>query len=149
MKVFVDTNVVFEMLAGRQQADTIGMIFDWMEDHHTERFLSLGSFYTLAYLIESLLHQQNEVRPGLTDKLRDILNGILAEFSLSVIGTDNLSEGINDAAFSDLEDSFQFQSALASHCDVLLTINIKDFKHADKANIKVMTPQQFQETFLK
>lgn len=47
--------------------------------------------------------------------------------------------------FIDLEDGYQFQSALSCGADVLLTINKKDFVHADASLLSVFTPDEFLE----
>jgi len=57
-----------------------------------------------------------------------------------------LTNGVLDDSFSDLEDSYQAQSAIASSCEVLLTINDIDFVGLkDNSTIQVLTPQQFVE----
>jgi len=106
MKVFVDTNVVMEMLDSRNEADLIGSIFDWLDNHDIKPYLSVGSFYTITYLSERLLHKQGLTRPQLTGKLRELLIGIIDEFQISSIGSKELLKGVSDEQFTDLEDSY-------------------------------------------
>lgn len=148
MRVFADTNVIMEMLAGRAQADMVGEIFDWLEDCGCERFISVGSFYTLTFLIEKLFHQQGWQKPELTDELRRILEGIIDEFQISSIGADELVKGVADADFNDLEDSYQYQSAVASGCDIILTINTKDFHKALGNGVEILSPQNFKTKYI-
>lgn len=146
MKVFVDTNIIIELFENRKEADLIDRIFAACEKNNWERYLSVGSFYTLTYLTERILRKQGFHQPDLVDELRKILADILDIFSIAQIGSDILRQGISNQAFLDLEDSYQHQSALNSGCDVLLTINKKDFELAK--HIKVLTPQEFIREYL-
>lgn len=141
MKLFVDTNILIELFENRKDADSVDRIFAACEDSNWERYLSVGSFYTLTYLIERILRKQGIHQPDTVVELRKILSSILDTFSIANINADHLRQGISDLAFCDLEDSYQHQSALASGCDVLLTINKSDFKLSK--SIEVLTPQEF------
>ena len=48
-----------------------------------------------------------------------------------------------DSTFVDFEDSIQHQIALKYNCEVIITRNIKDYKHS---NIPVLTAEQFLRT---
>lgn len=109
MKVFVDTNVVMEMLDSRNEADLIGSIFDW----------------------------------------RELLIGIIDEFQISSIGSKELLKGVSDEQFTDLEDSYQLQSASYADCDILITINTKDFKDYTDSKIKIYSPRLFFKEFIE
>ena len=54
---------------------------------------------------------------------------------------------VSNEAFTDIEDSFQYHCAVESRCDVLVTINIDDFRDADQRHLEIMTPTQFVDTF--
>ena len=149
MKVFVDTNVVMEMLDSRNEADLIGSIFDWLDNHEIKTYLSVGSFYTITYLSERLLHKQGLTRPQLTGKLRELLIGIIDEFQISSIGSKELLKGVSDEQFTDLEDSYQLQSASYADCDILITINTKDFKDCTDSQIKIYSPRLFFKEFIE
>lgn len=41
------------------------------------------------------------------------------------------------------EDAYQYQAAAACNADVLLTINIRDFRGVEKESIPIMTPATF------
>lgn len=55
---------------------------------------------------------------------------------------------IYNDAFIDVEDSFQYQCALNGNCNVLLTININDFKEASQQRMETLTPPQFVEKYM-
>ena len=81
-------------------------------------------------------------------QLRHLLKSILNLFEPFGIKRAVMLEAIDNETFTDIEDSFQYQCALASHCDVLLTININDYKNADQRLIEILTPAQFVEKYL-
>lgn len=51
-------------------------------------------------------------------------------------------------SFMDLEDSYQYQAAIACGADVFLTINVKDFKEVGFGPLPIMTPADFAARFL-
>ena len=59
-----------------------------------------------------------------------------------------LSTGINDRAFDDVKDSFQYQCAMQNKCDALITINLKDYRGVDSSKIEVLSPTEFVEKYL-
>lgn len=82
------------------------------------------------------------------DLVRSVLSQIL-DFT-TIVGIDNeaLRHSVNNRAFTDLEDCFQYQVALNCGCDMLVTLNTKDFKGVNPSLIKVVTPQLFVEEYL-
>lgn len=52
----------------------------------------------------------------------------------------NIIELAVDSRFLDIEDAFQYFIAESNKCDIILTRNIKDYKHA---TIPVLTAEQF------
>lgn len=144
MKVFFDTCTIIEYLCDRQYAKSVDDILKKAEQTDWECFISVGSFYTLTYLIE--LHLK---RTGYTDKdtriekLREMLENLLATFSIADIFSEDLLESVGNHSFDDLEDSYQYMAALKAECDYLITINIHDFRDADISHIKIVTPVEF------
>ena len=49
---------------------------------------------------------------------------------------------------ADIEDSFQYRSALENRCQVLITINENDFKNADQSRMAILTPSAFVEKYM-
>lgn len=146
MKIFCDTNIIVEFLCQREQANYIEKILKFESDNN-QFFVSVGGIYTITYIIEKYLRKET----GLSveqriDKLRVILLSILSDFSLASLPLDSLKQAVNDYRYIDLEDSYQYQAALYSQCDVLLTINKKDFSSSD--NLVVCTPREYIEKFL-
>ena len=66
-----------------------------------------------------------------------------------VIGQDKQTflKGIGDTNFKDIEDSCQYQAAVESGCDCLVTFNVKDYQGT--TSLLVLSPQEFITKFLQ
>lgn len=142
MRIFCDTNIVTELLQERSQVELVDRIFEAAEINKWQRVLSVGSFYTITYIVERFLKAQNIHKPELVEQQRDILSQLLDVFIIQDLDHSGLKDGVTDSIFSDLEDSYQYQCALKAKCDILLTINKKDFP-AHTSLIKILTPREF------
>lgn len=146
MRVFFDTNIIIELLENRAQADFVDNVLCLCEQNKWSKCLSVGSFYTITYLTERMLHRQQICQPLLAERQREILNDILAAFYIAPTNSETLQAGVDDKAFCDLEDSYQYQTAIVAGCDVLLTINKKDFPY--NTSLKVMSPEEFLDSYV-
>ena len=148
MRVFLDTNVFMEFIERRQQFADVSLIIDAIQERRHEAFISTGCIYTLTFLFERALKHQDIHKPELTERLRGYLTEVLnlAEtVGLSYVGT---RRAVSSEAFTDIEDSFQYQCALENRCDVLVTINERDFANVAQACMEILTPKQFVEKYL-
>lgn len=147
MKVFYDTNIILEFLLKRKEGDKVRDILLWSHENHVEKFLSSGSFYTLTYLIEKYLKNQGiQDTQNRRHELTCILSGLLQEYK--IIGETDWRKALSDVRFSDLEDSYQYQTAVNAGCNVLLTLNIRDFKQITDSSISIMTPEEFVNKYI-
>lgn len=142
MKIFLDTNVFLDYFEKRGQYSAVSKIFDAVENGHLEAVISTGSAYTLCYLIRMGLKRSGVYRPEQTDRLRDIMNGVLELVSVIDLNHEEIGAAINNSQFDDLEDSLQHQCAVVHNCDFLITVNTRDFNCDD---IQVLTPESFLE----
>jgi predicted nucleic acid-binding protein len=132
MKIFLDTNVVLDLLARRdpfhQEAETI---FSMIEERAFEAFVSAVSFTTIYYVLRRAFDRQHA---------RSALR-VIAEL-LSVVRCDAsiITQAI-DSEMRDFEDAVQYLSARAVEADVIITRNSRDFP-AD-APSKPLTPREF------
>ena len=76
--------------------------------------------------------------------LREIMNGVLDLVSVQDLDHDEISSAINNPQFDDLEYSLQHQCAVVHNCDVLITVNTRDFNCDD---IQVLSPESFLEIY--
>ena len=146
MKIFLDTNVFLDYFEKRGQYSAVSKIFDAVEDGHFEAVISTGCAYTLCYLIRMGLKRGGVYRPEQTERLRDIMNGVLDLVSVIDMDHDEIRSAINNSQFADLEDSLQHQCAVIHNCDVLITVNTRDFICDD---IQVLSPESFWEKYGK
>lgn len=141
MKIFCDTNILIEYLCKRTYADVIEDILS-KDRKNTQLFISVGCFYTITFIIEKYLRQVAHLSPEeRMAQLREILLGVLSDFNVVSHTSFMLKLGVEDVHYKDLEDSYQNQAAINSNCDVLLTINKKDF--TEIGGIEVLTPLEF------
>ena len=143
MKVFLDTNVLVELIEGRQYSDNVFTVLDRCSNVGNKLYMSVGGFYTITYLIDRHLKQEGKKNPERLKELKAILKYILTICDIASLTKDGILSCLNGNEFVDLEDGYQFQTALTCGADVLLTINKKDFVHADNTLVRILTPEEF------
>jgi len=148
MKVFLDTNIFLEYFERRREYQAVSQLLSAIEDGKLKAVVSAGSVYTLAYLIRMELKRQDIHRPDQTLRLRSTLNIVLSMATVAGISHKNIVNGTNDMDFDDVEDSFQYQCAVQNKCDVLVTINLKDYRGVDNSRIEVLSPTEFASKYL-
>ena len=148
MKVFLDTNVFLEYFEQRRECQAVGQLLSAVEDGRLKAIVSAGCVYTLTYLIRMELKRKDIHRPEQTLRLRTMLNTVMSMVTVGGLSHKRIIEGINDAAFDDVEDSFQYQCALQAKCEALVTINLRDYSNADTSKMEIMSPTEFAEKYL-
>ena len=149
MKVFLDTNIFIEFVSHRKQETLICSIFETIKKANLTAAVSVGGMYTIAYLLTRIFKKKVIHQPELNEKVRLGLNGLIDLAEVIDCSQDTIQEAINDERFTDIEDSFQYHCAEQHDCDVLLTINIKDYKNVLGGRPEVLTPEEFVEKYLK
>ena len=140
MRVFLDTNILMESITNRSHSIEIARIYNLYKNGVIDCYISQGSF---TYLVEAYLKKTESLsKDQRLDKLRNILNNILLMSDICDISNEELSKGIWDANFTDIEDSYQYQNAIAEQCEYLITLNKKDF-YTDNDQIEIVTPEEF------
>jgi predicted nucleic acid-binding protein len=129
--VFVDTDIIFDLLAKRDPYyQAAAGLFTLADEEKIEISISALSMANIHYLISKQLSD-------------DQAKQILRKFRL-LVHIVPLNEKIIDLAlnsdFSDFEDAIQYYCAIENECNILITRNLKDYK---KAQITVMTAQDF------
>jgi len=131
MRLFLDTNVVLDLLGEREpfykSAAKIATLADKGE---IQLIVSALSYSTVFYILSR--YESNEV---VKEKMRKFK--VIAE-------TSDLTDRIIDkglaSKFTDFEDALQYYCAIKFECDILITRNGKDFKESD---IPVLTPDEY------
>ena len=134
-EVFIDTNIVIDLLAKREPFfQEAAELFSLADKHEINLSLSALTIANASYI---LLRQLN---PTESKSVLRNLRLIVKVLSLNdkVVGL-----ALNDEKFKDFEDGLQYFTAIENNQEAIITRNLKDFKNA---KLPVMTAKQFIET---
>jgi predicted nucleic acid-binding protein len=134
-KVFLDTNVILDHALGRAFANEAQKILALSEQGKINCYISSGALYTLAYVLEKAIKDIEIVR----EKLLLYLTLVNPVSNLPY----NFEQAIFDEAFDDIEDAFQYYTALQASCNFFVTVNIKDFKKGEMKKLPVVKPDEY------
>lgn len=131
MRLFLDTNVVLDLLGEREPFYQSAAIIATLADKgEIQLIVSALSYSTVFYILSR--YESNE---AVKEKIR--------KFKV-IVETSDLTDKIIDkglaSKFTDFEDALQYYCAVKLDCDILITRNGKDFKESD---IPVLTPDEF------
>lgn len=148
MKVFLDTNVMMEYFGERKFYKYSREILIAGKQRGISNFVSTGSIYTLAYLLGLEQKRKGIHEPEKTEITREFLDRLTDIVKVEDLTVKDVKRALSNHSFNDLEDSLQYQCAISNDCDVLVSINLKDFKNAE-GNIEVLSPQDFCDKYLE
>ena len=115
-KIFLDTNIFIDHLQDRNNHST--EIIKLCERNELEAFASSACFYTLAYFVGKYTALS----------VRKTLENYSEMVELITTTKENLY-GAYQSGFKDMEDAFQYYTALNNKdLDFFVTNNIKDYK---------------------
>jgi len=130
-KLFLDTNVVMDLLGEREQFyDSVAKIASLADKGKIQLIVSALTYSTVYYLLSRF-----EDREVVKEKIRKFK--VIAETSDL---TDKIINKGLSSKFRDFEDSLQYYSAVETDCNLLITRNVKDFKDSE---IPVFTPDEY------
>lgn len=130
-KVFLDTNIIVDLIADRKPFSKYSIeIFKKAEEKKIKLFTSSHSIATTHYLLKKYLEEK---------KLRDVLYNLLDYVTVIAVDTDVLKKGLR-SKHKDFEDSIQILCASTiEKIDCIVTRNTKDFRESE---ILVLTPDE-------
>lgn len=130
-KVFLDTNVVVDLLGEREPYyDAAAKIATLADKGKIEVFVSALTYSTVYYLL-SRFENKTQVK----EKIRKFK--LIAQTSDL---TDNIIDKGLSSNFNDFEDALQYYCALKMDCKIMITRNGKDFKESE---IPVLSPDEY------
>lgn len=130
-KVFVDSDIVLDLLSGRQpHYDYAAELFSLADENSIKLYVSSLTFANVNYILSKELSAVKARKMLL--KFKTLIN------VLSV--NDKIIELALASDFSDFEDAIQYNTAIENGITTLLTRNLKDFK---KADITILTAQEY------
>jgi predicted nucleic acid-binding protein len=134
-RLFLDTNVIMDLYSERHPFYLdIARIATLSETGDVEIVASALSFATSSYFLTK--YEGATIAKEKLRKLRIICPAIALDESI-------IDKGLN-SHFSDIENAFQYYSALSSKANFLITRNAKDFKQSEMV---IMSPQEFLAGF--
>lgn len=133
-KLFVDTNIVIDLLSRREPFyEEAAMLFSLADKKQIE--LSVSAL-TIANTRYALLRQMDSSKTKSTlRRLRLIVN--ILPLDDRIIGL-----ALNDETFLDFEDGLQYFTAIENGQELIITRNLRDFKNSQ---LPTMTALQFIE----
>lgn len=130
-KVFVDTDIVIDLLSARQPHYNYAADLFSLADQNTIKLcVSSLTFANVNYILSKQLSAKQARK--LLLKFKTLVN------VLSV--NDKIIELALASDFRDFEDAIQYNTAIENRLTTLLTRNIKDFK---KGEITILTAEQY------
>ena len=130
MKVFVDTNVLVDVLARREPFyQDSAYVWTLAEQGRVAGFVSVISFNNIYYVVRRL--RTRRVANRMMVLLRDTFTPVALDKQI-------LDQAI-DAGLSDLEDAIQYFSAVRVGADCIISRDVRVFP---KSDLLVLTPQE-------
>lgn len=131
--VFLDTDVSFDILSGREPHFATSVILLEMASQGVIRLMisesSLANLYYLCFDIYKIKNAQAK------------LNDFVSASEVASAGKDSILLSLN-SAFKDKEDALQYYTALRAEADYFITRNKKDYRHI-LPSLPVYTPLEF------
>ena len=136
MKLFVDTNILIDIIANRKPwVEDALILLELSRQRKVELITADFSLLNIAYIVRKMF--------ALPD-ICLLLNDLKKYLHIVEMGDDVLSHALT-AGWPDLEDCVQSLIASREKAEFIITRNEKDFLLSDVA---VLSPQQFLEKFL-
>lgn len=133
-KVFLDTNVVIDFLGERANFYmAAAQILTLADKKKIKIYTSPTSISNTYYILAKYENSKAAI-----EKIRKFK--VLCNISVM---NDEVIEKAIASEFKDFEDAMQYFSALATHCDIIVTRNEKDFSNA---LIPIMNPESYLQT---
>ena len=132
MKVFLDTNIVIDLLDKREPfyIDAV-KLFTLAYQKEITLFVSPMTYATASYLLRK--HGKEGMRKLLSN---------FRQLSQITTADEKVVDEALASSFDDYEDALQYYSALTRNVDVIVTRNKKDFT---SASIPVLSPKELLE----
>ncbi|NOY75288.1 MAG: PIN domain-containing protein [Kiritimatiellaeota bacterium] len=131
MNIFIDTNILLDVLRAREPFLKNSLaIWALVEREKITGYISAISFNNTYYILRSAVGN---------NKAYEAMRIIRDTFRIVALDERIMNKAI-DADFKDFEDAIQFFSAIHADADYIVTRNVKDFFQND---IPVLTPEAF------
>lgn len=134
-KLFVDTNIVLDLLAKREPFyEEAAKLFSLADRKSVKICISSLTFANTNYILQ---------RANSATTTREILRRFKILVTILAIDDKVIDLALNDTNFNDFEDAIQYYSAIVNRQDIIITRNLKDFS---ASKLPVMTANEFLKT---
>lgn len=137
MKVFLDTNILLDVLVERDNqhfSENATRILGLGTCGVIELNMSVLSITTIAYVLRNMPSHRKKI--------------IIKDLTLMVKVLPSLPEHVDnmfESKMKDIEDALQVQSAMEGQCDIIVTRDIHDFQESE---LPVITPEDLLKRIL-
>jgi len=133
-RIFVDTNIVIDLLSRREPFfEEAAVIFSLADKKQVE--LSVSSL-TITNTSYTLFRQMD------SNKAKSVLRKLRLILKILPLDDKIIGLALNDETFSDFEDGLQYFTAIENEQEIIITRNLKGFKNS---KMPTMTAKQFIE----
>ena len=131
MKIFLDTNILLDLILDREGRDDVLRIIDWSrKDPWTRIYTSVLAVADLAYVS----------RKNGTKRVKSAISDIMQWCNILTMNDMTIYHAVRNSS-PDFEDSMQLSCAETAGCDIILTRNEKHFRQFTE--IPVLSPREF------
>ncbi len=131
-KIFIDTNILIDLLSRREPFyDEAAVLFSLADRKKIKIALSALTIANTSYVLSRHMD---------TVKTKSILRKVKLIVTVLPMNDRIIDLALNDESFVDFEDALQYFSALDNDYELIITRNLKDFKHS---KLPVMTAREF------
>ena len=136
MKLFLDTNVIVDLLENRKPwVQDVMVLFQLAVEKKVELFVSDLTIVNIAYIT---------CKSYPVDQLYDALARLRKFVTIAGTGSRVINKAI-DSRYNDFEDAVQYFAAKGENVDYIITRNAKDFSFS---SIPVLSPGEFLDLIL-
>lgn len=131
-KLLVDTNVILDLLAKRENVYIDSLkLFSLADRGEVQLIVSTLSIANSYYLLNDVMK---------LEKLRSIIRKFKVLVNSYSLNDKIVELALNDKNFKDFEDGIQYYTALEANCKIIITRNTKDFR---KSILPVLKPNEY------
>lgn len=131
-KLFIDTNIVIDLLAERKPFyEDAAKLFSLSDKNKIKLSVSSLTFANTNYILQ---------KTNSASTAKEILRKFKILTTVLSLDDKIIDLALNDSGFGDFEDAIQYYSAIENSQEILITRNLKDFK---TSKIPVMTASEF------
>jgi predicted nucleic acid-binding protein len=130
-RIFVDVNVLMDVLAQRQPHYAVSAaVWVAIDRHDVSGWVSADSFSTLYYLLRKLSNHAEACR---------CLQRVCDVFEVAPVDAALIEKALRSPV-GDFEDAVQYECALHMNATAIITRDARHFRHAA---IPILTPENF------